>query len=115
VYFLADKPSIASNAFEGVSGATAYIRSTATGYPAVGTPMDGLTIAVGVYTLTYNTKGGSAIAPGVVLQGLPISAPTAPTRSGYTFGGWSASDGGSALTFPYLPSTATDLTLYAKW
>ena len=115
VYYLGDKPTIASDAFSGVSGASAYIRSTATGYPVVGSLMNGLTVAVGVYTLTYNTKGGSAIAPGVVLQGLPISAPTAPTRSGYTFGGWSASDGGSTLTFPYTPSTASDITLYAKW
>jgi uncharacterized repeat protein (TIGR02543 family) len=77
--------------------------------------MDGLTIAVGVYTLTYNTNGGSAIAPGVVLQGLPIVEPTAPTRSGYTFGGWSASDGGSALTFPYTHFASSNMTLFAKW
>ena len=53
VYFLADKPTLASDAFAGVSGASAYIRSTATGYPTIGSLMNGLTIAVGVYTLTY--------------------------------------------------------------
>ena len=46
VYFLGNKPTIASDAFSGVTGATAYIRSTATGYPAVGSLMNGLTIAV---------------------------------------------------------------------
>ena len=29
--------------------------------------------------------------------------------------GWSASDGGSTLTFPYLPSTASAIRLYAQW
>jgi uncharacterized repeat protein (TIGR02543 family) len=77
--------------------------------------MNGLTIATGVYTLTYNTNGGSAIADGVVLHGLSISTPPAPTRSGYTFVGWSASNGGDALTFPYVPDTASTTTLYAKW
>ena len=115
VYFLADKPTLETDAFGGVSGATAYIRSTATGYPAVGTLMDGLTIANGVYTLTYNTNGGSAIAAGVVLHGLPIATPPASTRSSYTFVGWAASNGGDTLTFPYLPDTASTTTLYAKW
>jgi uncharacterized repeat protein (TIGR02543 family) len=77
--------------------------------------MNGLTVSVGVYTLTYNTNGGSAIDPGVVLQGLPISEPTQPTRGSDTFLGWSASDGGSTLTFPFLPSTADNVILYAKW
>jgi uncharacterized repeat protein (TIGR02543 family) len=77
--------------------------------------MNGLTIAKGVYTLTYNTNGGSAIAAGIVLQGLSIATPPAPTRSGYTFVGWSASNGGGTLTFPYLPSRASNMTLYAKW
>ena len=115
VYFLADKPTLETDAFGGVSGATAYIRSTATGFPAVGTRWGYLTIANGVYTLTYNTNGGSAIAAGVVLHGLPIATPPASTRSSYTFVGWSASNGGDTLTFPYLPDTASTTTLYAKW
>ena len=77
--------------------------------------MNGLTIANGVYTLTYDVTGGSAIAPGLVLYGLPIAAPLPPTRPGYTFLGWSASNGGSTLKFPYLPSPARDITLFAKW
>jgi hypothetical protein len=112
---LGNKPTIASDAFAGVTSATAYIRSTATGYPAVGSLMNGMTVAVGVYDLTYITYGGSAIAPGVVLNGLPISAPTPPTRGSDTFVGWSASVGGSTLTFPYLPSTAGNVILHAKW
>jgi hypothetical protein len=115
VYFLGDKPTIGSGAFHGFSGATAYIRSTAGGYPTVGSTLNGLTVAVGVYGLTYVVYAGSMIAPGVVLQGLPIYAPTPPTRGSDTFVGWSASVGGSTLTFPYLPSTAGNVILHAKW
>jgi uncharacterized repeat protein (TIGR02543 family) len=34
---------------------------------------------------------------------------------GFTFAGWSATDGGSAVTFPYAPGVITAITLYAKW
>jgi uncharacterized repeat protein (TIGR02543 family) len=44
-----------------------------------------------------------------------LAEPTAPTRTGYTFAGWSATDGGTAVTFPYSPGVVTDITLYAKW
>jgi uncharacterized repeat protein (TIGR02543 family) len=50
-----------------------------------------------------------------IRSGSIASAPTAPTRSGHTFAGWSATDGGSAVTFPYSPGVNTDITLFAKW
>jgi uncharacterized repeat protein (TIGR02543 family) len=115
VYFLGNKPTIENNTFSGVTGATAYISSIATGYPAVGDPMNGLTVALGKFTLTYDTNGGIAMLPGVVLQGLAISKPTMPKRSNYNFAGWSASAGGTTLKFPYTPSIAGDITLFAKW
>jgi uncharacterized repeat protein (TIGR02543 family) len=65
--------------------------------------------------VTFDSKSGSAVANGVFASGGTVSAPTAPTRSGYTFAGWSATDGGSAVTFPYAPGVVTDITLYAKW
>lgn len=34
-------------------------------------------------------------------------------RTGYTFAGWSASNGGAAVTNPYSPTSS--LTLYARW
>ena len=44
-----------------------------------------------------------------------MAAPVTPTRSGFTFAGWSATDGGSAISFPYAPGVVTPITLYAKW
>jgi len=115
VYFLGNAPAnVGTTPFlSGASGAKAYIKSGATGFANVGTNWNGLVVEVGVYTVSYNTTGGSSISA----QGFRenIVEPNAPTRTGYTFAGWSATDGGSVLTFPYTPSSNSDLTLYAKW
>ena len=66
-------------------------------------------------TVTYDSKGGSYVNAGSVLTGGSLSAPTAPTRTGYDFAYWSASDGGAALTFPYSPPNTGNFTLYARW
>jgi uncharacterized repeat protein (TIGR02543 family) len=66
-------------------------------------------------TATFDTQGGStAPAPETVEPGCPVTAPADPTRSGYTFAGWStAPAGGSAWDFTN-PLNA-DTTLYAQW
>ena len=65
--------------------------------------------------VTFDSKGGSSVTASVFSSGGNVTEPTAPTRSGYTFAGWSATDGGSAVTFPYAPGVVSDITLYAKW
>ena len=65
--------------------------------------------------VTFDSKGGSSVTASVFSSGGTVTEPTAPTRSGYTFAGWSATDGGSAVTFPHAPGVVTDITLYAKW
>ena len=62
---------------------------------------------VNQYTITFDTAGGSAIAPITQDYGTSVTAPAAPTRTGYTFAGWSRS----------IPDTmpAEDLTITAKW
>ncbi|MGM9573423.1 MAG: S-layer homology domain-containing protein [Hominicoprocola sp.] len=61
---------------------------------------------VNQYTITFNSNGGSTIAPIKQNYGTVVNAPT-PTKTGYTFTGWS----------PALPSTmpAGDLTVTAQW
>lgn len=40
------------------------------------------------YTITFDTNGGSDIAPITQDYGTEITAPDNPTRKGYTFKGW---------------------------
>jgi uncharacterized repeat protein (TIGR02543 family) len=68
-----------------------------------------------VYTITFDSKSGSAVASiEQSTSGGSIAKPTDPTRTGYTFGGWATTDGGTtAVTWPRTPTA--DETLYAIW
>ena len=59
------------------------------------------------YTITFDTAGGSEIAPITQDYGTAITAPEAPTREGYTFIGW---DKAVPKTMP-----AENMTVTAKW
>ena len=59
------------------------------------------------YTITFDTNGGSEIAPITQDYGTAITAPADPTREGYTFIGW---DREIPTTMP-----AENITLKAKW
>ena len=59
------------------------------------------------YTITFDTAGGSEIAPITQDYGTAIASPADPTREGYTFIGW---DTEIPTTMP-----AENITLKAKW
>jgi len=71
---------------------------------------------VNQYTITFESNGGSAIGPVTADYGSLITAPTAPTKSGYDFAGWYKE---AALTTAWDFSTdkvlSADITLYGKW
>jgi uncharacterized repeat protein (TIGR02543 family) len=67
-------------------------------------------------TVTYDSKGGSSVTSVSTVTGGSISsAPTAPTKAGYTFAGWSLTDGGSAVTFSLAHGKTANFSLYALW
>jgi uncharacterized repeat protein (TIGR02543 family) len=91
-------------------------KAAADGFSAVSSSATTVTVNLATYTVTYSSNGGSAVTAGSFTSGGSIAtAPAEPTRSGYTFAGWSATDGGSAITFPYSPGVTTNISLYAKW
>ena len=63
--------------------------------------------AINQYTITFDTNGGSEIAPITQDFGTAITAPAEPVKPGVVFTEWS----------PALPETmpAGDLTVYAQW
>jgi uncharacterized protein (TIGR02145 family)/uncharacterized repeat protein (TIGR02543 family) len=68
-----------------------------------------------IFLVKFNSNGGSKVdSQNVVYEGTATS-PTAPTKTGYTFGGWYMEP---ALTNAWTFSTNTvtsDTTLFAKW
>lgn len=71
------------------------------------------------YTITFDSKGGSAVQPVKANAGAAITAPADPTKEGFVFAGWyESADGGVTLSdtafgFSYMPARV--FTLYAKW
>lgn len=74
-------------------------------------PTENMTVTaqweINQYTITFDTNGGSEIAPITQDYGTNITAPADPTREGYTFMGW---DREIPTTMP-----AENITLKARW
>jgi uncharacterized repeat protein (TIGR02543 family) len=67
------------------------------------------------YTVTFNSQGGSAVGSVIKDNNSTITAPTSPTRAGYTFVGWYKE---AACTNAWNFTTdkvTSSTTLYAKW
>lgn len=98
---------------------TAPAAPTKTGYTFVSwdkeipatMPAENITIKaiwqINKYTVTFDSNGGTKVAPITQDYATEINAPTAPTRVGYEFAGW---DKEIPATMP-----AEDLTLTAQW
>lgn len=66
------------------------------------------------YTVSFNSDGGSAVSNQSIAHGSTVSAPAAPTKDGYTFGGWYI-DSGKTTAYNFSTTVTNNITLYAKW
>ncbi|GHU70841.1 hypothetical protein FACS189450_05930 [Spirochaetia bacterium] len=73
------------------------------------------------YTVTFDKNGGDTDAspttkpvtvPATTIDALPT---TAPTRTGYTFGGWNTAADGSGTVFDATTTVTGNITVYAQW
>ena len=65
--------------------------------------------------VNFDSQGGSDVDSITVEKvGDTINAPTSPTRSGYTFGGW-YTESECANQFDFTTPITATITLYAKW
>ena len=110
---------VASFTSDYASAVSAPIAPTRVGYTFAGwdqalpttMPAEPLTLTatwtINQYTITFNSNGGSEVAPITSNYASAVSAPIAPTRVGYTFAGWDKA----------LPNTmpAENLTYEARW
>lgn len=84
-----------------------------------------LHLVLRLHLVTFSMLGGSWTDPDNTGEGPIVSFSVgdpvvgtgshAPVRAGYTFGGWSATDGGPVVSFPYDPGVTSPITLFANW
>ena len=66
------------------------------------------------HTLTFDTMGGSKIAPETVRHGLTVAKPKDPVNGGYIFDGW-YTDKTFRHRYDFSTPLTQDTTIYAKW
>ncbi len=67
-----------------------------------------------IFTVTFNSKGGSTVAAQTVISGEEATQPPDPSRIGYIFTGWYSDE---ELQYPYDFHTVVEssITLYGGW
>ena len=67
-----------------------------------------------MYTVTFDSNGGTAVAQQTVESGKTATEPAVPSKNGFVFIGW-YSDTGLESAFSFDTAITGDITLYAKW
>ena len=73
--------------------------------------LENVTLRPAIYTVTFDSNGGSAVDAQTVFHGEKASEPADPTREGYTFGGWKNGD----ADYDFSAAVTTNLYLTAEW
>ena len=69
-----------------------------------------------LFSVTFDSKGGTPITAQIVKKGGKVEKPEAPTLISNYFAGWAMEDNEASLLWDFVNGTVTaDLTLYAKW
>lgn len=69
---------------------------------------------INIYTVSFNTNGGSTVESQNVKYGYSAIKPETPTKNGYAFAGWYY-DSNLSKIYKFNAEVTENLTLYAKW
>ena len=67
------------------------------------------------FTITFDSKGGTDVAPQNQMYGELLEVPEEPTREGYEFSGWYIDPACDVLWEEDTAIIECDMTLYAGW
>lgn len=67
-----------------------------------------------VYTVSFNTNGGTSVSSQQITSGDVAILPSTPTKTDYTFAGW-YSDSELTVAYDFSTPVTQNITLYAKW
>jgi uncharacterized repeat protein (TIGR02543 family) len=117
--FMGDAPTVGGGAISGCGGddlRKVFIKSGNESFTLdTDDKWNGLSVLEFDHLATYDSNGGSAVGASGFVTGGTLSSPTVPTREGYGFVGWSITDGGASITYPYAPGGTSGITLFANW
>lgn len=71
-------------------------------------------VEIPLYTVSFETDGGSVVEAQNVFEGEKATEPAVPTKEGFAFAGW-FTDAGFENEFDFDTPITADITLYAKW
>jgi uncharacterized repeat protein (TIGR02543 family) len=74
-----------------------------------------LKLHVSKITVTFDSAGGTNVAPRAAIFNAPLALPPEPTREGYRFAGWFAGDCEKEFNSSTKITNTGNFTLYAKW
>ena len=81
-------------------------------------PSSGVTVyakwAAPIYSISFETAGGTPVAPQNITAGQTATAPADPTREGYEFQGW-YTDSTYSTPYDFNAPITQNTVIYAKW
>lgn len=90
-----------------------YLENNTT-FGSDGTVITKAPVTPSIYTVAFDSNGGTEVATESVTAGSKVTEPTAPIKEGYIFAGW-YTDADLTSVYDFEQTVTGNITLYAKW